>query len=205
MYKSLFGSLSIFAAISLAEVKPAKSYDEAGSVSHMALAGITSRPIGHVQFCRRNPTFCSSQLTGHIAKLDQRAWHELIAVNTAVNRQIVPVTDQELYRKEEVWTLPVDRGDCEDYALLKKQILLERGWPESALLLTVVRDTDGEGHAVLTVSTDLGDFILDNQIEVVLPWADTPYEYLKRQSHFHGQRWVAINDARFEAQRVAQR
>jgi hypothetical protein len=32
-----------------------------------------------------------------------------------------------------------------------------RGWPESKLLITVVRDENNEGHAVLTVRTDEGD------------------------------------------------
>ncbi len=45
-------------------------------------------------------------------------------------------------------------GDCEDYALLKRKMLMQAGWPREALLMTVVRDKKGEGHAVLTVKTD---------------------------------------------------
>lgn len=198
-------TLKVLSLAAITFVTTLMSGEAIASDSHMSITGTTSRPIGHVEFCRNYPAECSGRLTGHIAKLNQRGWDELIAVNSAVNRQIVPMTDQEIYRSPEVWTLPVDRGDCEDYALLKKRILIERGWPESALLITVVRDTNGEGHAVLTVSTDLGDFVLDNQIEVVLPWADTPYVYLKRQSHFHGQKWVAINDTRSNVKRLAQR
>jgi len=46
----------------------------------------------------------------------------------------------------------------------------------------VVRDKKGEGHAVLTVKTDKGEFILDNQNENVVAWTETGYRFVKRQS-----------------------
>jgi len=42
-------------------------------------------------------------------------------------------------------------GDCEDYALLKRKLLLQAARPRPALLITVARDRNGDGHAVLTV------------------------------------------------------
>ena len=47
--------------------------------------------------------------------------------------------------------------------LLKRRMLMQAGWPREALLITVVRDKHGDGHAVLTVKTDKGEYILDNQ------------------------------------------
>ncbi len=61
--------------------------------------------------------------------------------------------------------------------LLKRRTLIEHGYPESTLLITVVRDENNEGHAVLTVRTDQGDFVLDNKRREVMRWADTPYTY----------------------------
>ena len=52
-------------------------------------------------------------------------------------------------------------GDCEDYVLLKRRMLIQSGWPREALLVTVVRNERDEGHAVLTVTSDKGDYILD--------------------------------------------
>ncbi|WP_239507684.1 transglutaminase-like cysteine peptidase, partial [Enterobacter hormaechei] len=81
-------------------------------------------------------------------------------INSHVNAAIEPVTDMEQYGVEEVWTYPISgRGDCEDYVLLKKQMLIRAGLPASALLITVVRDRKGDGHAILTVKTDRGDYI----------------------------------------------
>jgi predicted transglutaminase-like cysteine proteinase len=54
--------------------------------------------------------------------------------------------------------------------LMKRQALARLGWPPSALLVTVVRDRRGQGHAILTVRTDQGDLILDNLNSNVVSW-----------------------------------
>jgi predicted transglutaminase-like cysteine proteinase len=40
-------------------------------------------------------------------------------------------------------------------------------------LMTIVRDLNGQGHAILTVKTDRGDFVLDNLSADVRPWSAT--------------------------------
>ena len=35
---------------------------------------------------------------------------------------IEPVTDQQLWGVEEKWSYPVNKGDCEDYVLLKRKL-----------------------------------------------------------------------------------
>lgn len=150
-------------------------------------------PIGHVQFCGENAWACASEgMTPQRIVLDGAALAELIRINDYVNVNIAPVTDLELYGVEEKWTYPVDRGDCEDYALLKQRFLVDAGWPESALLLTVVRDEKGDGHAVLTVVTDHGDLVLDNQRETIMTWQETGYEFVKRQSQVSARAWVSL-------------
>ncbi len=48
--------------------------------------------------------------------------------------------------------------------------------------MTIVRDLNGEGHAVLTVKTDHGDFVLDNLSDEIRPWTATGYQFYKRQA-----------------------
>ena len=60
--------------------------------------------------------------------------------------------------------------------------------------MTVVRDQEGLGHAVLTVVTDKGDFILDNKVNAVLAWVDTGYSFVKRQSRTQDDQWVRLGD-----------
>jgi predicted transglutaminase-like cysteine proteinase len=164
-----------------------------------ASVGDTSRaPIGWVEFCADNPRDC---LTGVTQPRDivmtQTAWKDLVRVNRWVNETIKPMTDQEHWGVIEKWSFPTDGyGDCEDYVLLKRKMLIEAGWPREALLITVVRDKKGDGHAVLTVKSDKGEFILDNQNESVLPWQDTGYRYVKRQSQGDQNVWVALGDTR---------
>ena len=126
-------------------------------------------------------------------KLDAAAWALLNAVNDEVNRRIQPITDKDHWGVPERWDLPTDgKGDCEDYALLKQKMLIEKGMPVGALLMTVVIDREGAGHAVLTAVTDRGDFVLDNQDEAILPWTATGYRFVKRQSMFDPNQWALI-------------
>ena len=93
--------------------------------------------------------------------LSNKAWADLARINRWVNENVTPMTDLEHWGAVEKWAYPDDGyGDCEDYVLLKRRMLMEAGWPRAALLITVVREKNGNGHAVLTVKTDKGEFIL---------------------------------------------
>src|SRR4029078_2889704 len=85
---------------------------------------------------------------------------------------------------------------CEDLVLLKRRMLIEKGWPVGALLITVVRQSSGEGHAVLTVLTDRGDLVLDNLDPHIVVWSQTDYHFVKRQSEFDSGQWVSVDDGR---------
>jgi len=160
----------------------------------MRVYGPTLPPFGFVSFCDRNPAECR-QGPFEDARLELTAerQEELDHVNRAVNRLIEPATDQEIYGIAEYWTIPMARGDCEDYALLKRQVLIQRGWPASALLITVVRDEKNDGHAILTARTAKGDFILDNKFDDVRPWHGVPYTYVMRQSYINPKVWVSLD------------
>jgi predicted transglutaminase-like cysteine proteinase len=166
---------------------------EPQKVAFMQSFGDTLPPIGYVTFCREHQADCrpSGRFADRI-QLTAAKFRELDKVNRSVNDAIAPVTDMELYGKVEVWTYPVKKGDCEDYVLLKRRILIEHGWPESTLLITVVRDENNEGHAVLTVRTDRGDFVLDNKQRDIRAWADTPYTYVKQQSARNPLVWISL-------------
>jgi predicted transglutaminase-like cysteine proteinase len=159
----------------------------------MIVYGPTLPPIGYVQFCRANPMECrpaTSTMTR--VDLDSGLWIELNAVNSLVNETVEPISDLDLYGVVEYWTYPAGQGDCEDYVLLKRKLLMERGWPERSLLITVVRDEHGEGHAVLTVRTLQGDFILDNKHNEIETFDRTVYTLVKRQSHLEVRDWVSL-------------
>lgn len=160
----------------------------------MRVYGPAQPPYGFVRFCERNPDACRAR---HIEDIrfqpTPERLSELDEVNRWVNHAVAPATDMEIYGVSEFWTFPVERGDCEDYALLKQKILIQRGWPKSSLLLTVVRDEKGEGHAVLTARTAQGDFVLDNKIDDVRLWNASGYYFLMRQSYLDPRVWVSLD------------
>jgi predicted transglutaminase-like cysteine proteinase len=165
----------------------------------MPLAGPTKQPIGHYEFCKRHAAECVSfPRAAPPMKLDRHDWALVNSVTREVNHRIEPESDQEAYGANEFWTYPVTVGDCEDYALLKRRILLGFGFPPSDLPLTVVRKRDGEAHAVLTLRTASGDFVLDNLDDRVLLWSSVPYDFIKRQSADDPARWVSIGEPGLE-------
>ena len=164
----------------------------------MPTGGLSAQPVGHYELCQRAPEECN-QFTPNAApvELTRELWATLIEVNNAVNTMVAPLTDTEIWGVEEWWSYPVDGiGDCEDYVLEKRRMLMAKGVPAGSLLITVVRQPNGDGHAVLTVHTSLGDFVLDNLEPRILDWTDTEYEYLKRQSARNSGMWVSIEDGR---------
>ncbi len=164
---------------------------------NMATLGVTSQPIGHYRFCKQYPQECNQRSRkSDPMTLTRKAWKQLIDINYSVNRAIKPLTDLEIHGVEEVWSYPEHVGDCEDYVLLKRSLLMQAGFSPADLLITVVRQPDGSGHAVLTVRTDLGDYILDNMRDKVLLWSDTEYTFLKRQSSRHSGKWTKLKPGR---------
>lgn len=149
-------------------------------------------PMGWTDFCVRHAAECVKGQPGPV-RLTEELWDKVVRVNLSVNRSIEQVTDQEHWGKTESWDLPDDgKGDCEDIALEKRKRLAASGIPIGALLMTVVRDEEGQGHAVLTLTTDRGDFVLDNKRDRIKSWAATGYDFIKRQSPDDPSRWVAL-------------
>jgi len=190
------------AALTAGAVAAALMVSPANAASERALfvsVGSQARaPIGWIEFCSEYAPECETNvLEARDVVLSTKAWKDLLRINKWVNESIKPVTDLEHWGVVERWSYPDDGyGDCEDYVLLKRRMLMQAGWPRQALLITVVRDKRGDGHAVLTVKTDRGEFILDNQNEEVLLWSDTGYRFVKRQSQADQNVWVALGEPR---------
>ncbi|OAP34412.1 transglutaminase [Sinorhizobium glycinis] len=165
--------------------------------ANMTVGGSTNPPVGHYEFCKSHSSECS--LTGPDrgpTVLTREGWKKILEVNYEVNQAVTPMTDMEIHGVEEEWSYPDVIGDCEDYVLLKRRKLIESGFSPADLLITVVLQPNGDGHAVLTVRTDRGDFILDNMRSKVLLWSETEYTFLKRQSSENAGRWVKLQDGR---------
>ncbi len=155
--------------------------------------GKTLPPFGYVEFCGRGEDECKFD-NGKIETIagTTQNWDQILQVNRYVNTKIRPVTDMELYGVPDYWTYPIDAGDCEDYVLLKKRFLQGLGFSPDVLLITVVLDENKEGHAVLTIPTPMGDYVLDNRRMEILRWDQAGYTFLKRQSQIQANQWVSL-------------
>jgi len=167
--------------------------------THITYSVPSSQPGGHADFCMRHPDECGpmradvprSLLTiGTFAALNE--------INTRVNKELIPVTDEQLYRQDEFWAYPVNlAGDCEDSVLEKRRLLHEEfGIPLENLLITVALEPNGDSHAVLTFAAqnDDGspiDLILDNRRDEIIPSGETDLHFVKSQSPAHAGKWLA--------------
>ena len=181
------GAVLLVSIASAAQAEPLKA-------SFASVGEETSVPYGWVDFCSRYARECADDdrapqpihLTAAAMKTIQR-------INAKVNEEIEAVSDMDHWGVVDQWDYPTDgRGDCEDFALLKRKLLMKAGFPRQALLMTVVKEANGEGHAILTVKTDQGEFALDNLDDAVKPWNKTPYRFVKRQSETNQNVWVAL-------------
>src|SRR3569623_27382 len=151
---------------------------------YAAVGPATRAPIGWIDFCHEYKTECVAKASAaRDIVMTSKTWDDLVKVNNWVNQSIKPVTDIEHWGVVERWNMGEDGyGDCEDYVLLKRHMLMQAGWPREALLLTV--------------KTDRGEYILDNQEAQILPWTQTGYKFVKRQSQSDQNAWVALGEPR---------
>jgi predicted transglutaminase-like cysteine proteinase len=179
---------AIAAAVILAAAPGAEAQVQLASLPSPSL-GTTAigaaKPLpAWTSFCQNQPAECALDPSEPASvALTPRIWQQIISVNQRVNTTIKPLTDMEHWGVPDRWDIPTDgRGDCEDFQLLKRKLLAEAGLPRRAMRMVVVVDDEAQGHAVLMIRTDRGDFILDNKVSTVLPWHRTGYVFVKRES-----------------------
>ncbi len=151
-------------------------------------------PPGFISFCIRFQDQCAAAPGGlALVTLTADNWAVMARANDQTNAAIVPEDDLEHYGRAEFWTIPTDGyGDCDDYAVTKRKALMQAGFPELALRIAIVLTQRGERHAVLTVATDKGDYVLDNLTSEIRTWSDSGYTWIERQASNNPWQWVAF-------------
>tara|TARA_R110002124_G_scaffold111602_4_gene265523 strand:+ start:1272 stop:2165 length:894 start_codon:yes stop_codon:yes gene_type:complete len=202
---ALFASSTIWLAGcqstgSIGAMQSAQGYDaKIVANAYMPVGQQVVPPMGFISFCLDDPTQCEGGTdtpTNMVMTPDR--WTELNTINDYVNSSVPQVEDISNYGVSERWSYPnANGGDCEDFALLKRKLLIERGWSPADLLIAVVREWNGAGHAILVVDTDRGEVVLDNKNWAIVAWNDTPYTWVKRQSRERPFVWVNLDTRTF--------
>ncbi len=163
-------------------------------------------PSGMASLCNEDALACPRAASDTLrvaepVQLTAERWALLDEVNREVNEQIRPASDQAIYGVDERWTNPLlhkastrdfAKGDCEDYALAKRDALLAAGWPAESLFMAVgLHDRLGL-HTVLVARTSRGDMVLDSRSPWIVGFNETPYLWIKRQVAADSLRWVGI-------------
>jgi predicted transglutaminase-like cysteine proteinase len=190
---ALSANLKFIASASYFEDASARKVVFVANKNFAKVFDYTTAPIGYMNFCAHGEKECQFKTDKpQRATLNLEQLEQLNQVNTYVNTKIKPVSDAQTFGVPDLWAYPISSGDCEDYVLLKKRYLQGLGFSADQLLITVVLDENGAGHAILTVLTDQGDLILDNRRNEILKWNKTGYTFLKRQSQADASVWVSL-------------
>jgi predicted transglutaminase-like cysteine proteinase len=201
LYVALLGAGLCACAAPDGELSAIPQTNLAGNSSSLVPSGTpqsgrdAKAPSGFLAFCDRNPGECRAA-RGQPDKIafTPELWATLEKVNIAVNNAVRPVDDSEHYGTTEFWTVPVDgEGDCEDYVLAKRKMLTLLGLAAPALRITVAFNKRMVRHAVLTVVTDRGDYVLDNLQDEILPPDQVGYVWVQRQDSASRTGWIALN------------
>lgn len=155
----------------------------------MSTSRPTIAPIAFAKFCDNAADQCVRIGDRDTIELTKQKRTELQRINSEINSAIVYVGELE---GQDEWKLNPASGDCDDYAVTKRQRLLRAGWPSGALRIATARTPSGIGHAVLVVSTTQGDLVLDNRTNVVKPWKAVGLKWIKIQSHENPRIWLKL-------------
>lgn len=126
---------------------------------------------------------------------DKRFLEKLTTVNRSINTLIAYRKDDTTYGNLDYWAKPAEilsngSGDCEDFAILKMAALIAAGVPAQSMSLVVLQDRSrGVYHAILSVATQSGTFILDNLSNTVA--RDEAYRsYIPLYSFSTDRAWI---------------
>ncbi|MEI6984495.1 MAG: transglutaminase-like cysteine peptidase [Rhodospirillaceae bacterium] len=148
-------------------------------------------PAGYLDFCRRHAAYCQSPQNSEavpVVSVSGALAESLNEINRTTNQEIARTTDREAFGKDQYWEPARTKGDCKAIALRKMEKLLALGLPRSALRLAVARTEAGAGHAVLTIDTAEGTYVLDSRFAQMRDWASLPYTMWTRE-HLHAAGW----------------
>ena len=170
----------------------------------MQVGGWTNPPVGYIDFCQNFPDECAAHGADGAEALDEKRWRDLQEVNTFVNHIVIPVDRPRL-------SITATRsgrcrkryGDCEDYVLLKRKWLVERGWPTGVAPRHRRLRRGGRRPRRPSRAHRRGDFVLDNKTDEIRRWYETAYRFVKRQSVTDPNRWVSVGDPRWTTQNTA--
>jgi len=113
-------------------------------------------------------------------------------INSQVNASVTYKTDLEQYDTPDCWVEAGTFGDCEDYALRKRELLLNAGFARKDLHLACCWVETEAYHCVLLCRTDNGWFVLDNRHPLPMIPKQCGYDWDKALDEVDGKWYVLL-------------
>lgn len=143
----------------------------------------------------RNQSLSQQQLSKYVGALGHDRLSLIANINRQVNHKIHYVEDSQLFGKADYWagagaTLRLGKGDCEDIAITKMQLLAAAGVARKDMILTIARDlVRNMDHAVLIVRNEGSFILLDNSTDELLD-GSASNDYRPVFSFSEGKSWL---------------
>ncbi|MBJ3783116.1 transglutaminase-like cysteine peptidase [Devosia sediminis] len=173
-------------AITLASIGGAAAHSNQAGIERFStvtqVAAVT--PLSMQYFCAQNRNECRGGGAGKVT-MTPNVMAVLKQVNVHVNNSIRPQADTS-----DSWDLNPTAGDCEDYVLSKRSMLIRHGVSAGSLRIAYTHTRRGEPHAVLVVRTSEGDYVLDNLNNSVKSLRASGYN-IRSMSSSDPTRWTA--------------
>jgi predicted transglutaminase-like cysteine proteinase len=151
--------------------------------------GRTLAPFAHVAFCLKSPAECRERRGDALLAMTDGNRAMLDSVNSAINNAIIPREDPA---RAGTWHVNPPAGDCNDYAVSKRNALIDSGLSTRAVRLAIAMTPQGIGHTVVVVRTTEGDMVLDNRTYEIKRWDRTDLAWLKVESSADPQKWERL-------------
>lgn len=158
--------------------------------------------IGQTMFDRdwsrvRNSGISKWRADRFLGRSSRKGYDLIDQVNRTTNRRIRYVEDRMQWGRADYWaganaTMASGKGDCEDFAITKMQLLIAKGFRPEDLTLTIARDMiHGSDHAVLVVRHEGRLYLLDNVTDRILDASQANeykpiFSYSDRKAWLHG-------------------
>jgi predicted transglutaminase-like cysteine proteinase len=158
----------------------------------LQIGGPRAPLLGHVEMCAENAEECSARSdVAHAVIWDSHTKQLSKDINQTVNLMIHPKSDEEQFGKADKWNpFPEKYGDCEDYVIQKRRMLIAEGIPASSMMIALVKTKDGEGHAVLVLRTTDGDKVFDNLTDEIKSPRETGHKFIAVTDPQNNDRWL---------------
>lgn len=160
-----------------------------GRLEDLGTGRLVAGPAGWLNWCMGEPGRC----TGAREASPLPTTPVLLDLLSRVQRKVnASITSRPEPPGRDLWRADAETGDCEDYALAKRALLLAAGLPAGAVRLATATSPWGELHAVLTVDTDRGTLVLDNLQQEVVPFRALRYTWHRVESARGDLAWLEL-------------